>query len=65
MKERERNKRLISLLQKLTKEEDLDSIDLIGTMVKNDTESMQHSFKLCTVKSSITYFLGKNNLGEL
>jgi len=46
MKERERCKRLLMLLQKLMNERDLESFQLLETMVKKDTLAMQESFKV-------------------
>ena len=45
MEERERNKRLL-LLDKLVGSKDLQSIELIETMVANDTPSIQKSFQI-------------------
>lgn len=46
MKESERNKRLMLLINKLIGEKDIESIELIETLIKNDTESMKKSFSL-------------------
>ena len=46
MTEKDRNKELMLLLQKLLKEEDYKSIQLLKTMVKNDTPSMQKSYSI-------------------
>lgn len=46
MKERERNKRLLTLLDGVILREDEESFELIKTMVDKDTESMQKSFEI-------------------
>lgn len=46
MDERERNKRLLLLLNKLLEDNDLKSIELIESMVINDTDSMKKSFEI-------------------
>lgn len=51
MKEVERNKRLMLLLNKLISEKDFDSIELIKTFVNKDSEAIQFSFKLMTEKN--------------
>lgn len=42
----ERNTRLFLLLDKLVGQKDLKSIELIETMVANDTPAMQKSFEI-------------------
>lgn len=51
MKEKERNKRLMLLLIKLNNDGDTESIELLETMLKNDTPSMQKSFEVIMKKS--------------
>lgn len=46
--EKERNIRLMLLLQELILKEDYKSIELLKTMVLNDNQSMQKSFELLT-----------------
>lgn len=46
MGERERNKRLLLLLNKLLNDNDLKSIELIESMIINDTDSMKMSFEI-------------------
>ena len=53
MKETERNRRLLLLLDKLISNKDLESIELIETMVANDTDAMKQSFKI--MKKSLEY----------
>ena len=48
MNERERNKRLILLLDKLIVEKDLEAIELIQSMVIKDTPAMIKSFEVIT-----------------
>jgi len=59
MKERERNKRFMRLLDKLHTEGDKESIELLKTMVEDDTESMQWSFSIIkseTMPEDYDYF---------
>ena len=44
MREKERNKRLFLLLQKLLIDKDLESIKLIKTWIENDSPSMKKIF---------------------
>jgi hypothetical protein len=46
MKERERNKRLLLLIQKLRYDNDNDSLELLETMVNNDTDAMKKTFSI-------------------
>lgn len=46
MNEKERNKRLFLLLSKLYQEQDLDAIELIETMINNDTASIKKTFDI-------------------
>ncbi len=46
MTERERNKRLFLLLQKLINEGDIKSVRLIETLLVNDTIAMRKSFQI-------------------
>ena len=46
MNQVERNKRFMVLLDKLHTEGDRESIELLKTMVENDTPSMQWSFSI-------------------
>ena len=58
MKEQERNKRLMILIQKLHSENDIDSLELLKTLVDNDTEAMKKSFEIMlkpNLISHITY----------
>ena len=48
MSESERNKLLLLLLQDLIEGDEKEYIQLIETMVKKDTESMQKSFSIMT-----------------
>ena len=48
MDEIERNSRLFTLLNDLINRKDTDSMELIGVLVKNDSESMKMSFKIMT-----------------
>jgi hypothetical protein len=52
MSERARNKSLMVLLSKLQNDGDLESIELLRTMVANDTESMKKSFEIVIDKCS-------------
>lgn len=46
MKERERNSKLLTLLDGVITREDEESFELIRTMVEKDTDSMQQSFRI-------------------
>jgi hypothetical protein len=46
MDERERNRQLLILMQKLVLEDDKASIELIRTMANNDTPAMRKSFSI-------------------
>jgi hypothetical protein len=46
--ERERNMALIILLNKLMGKNDIESISLLESLVKNDTVSMKKSFEIMT-----------------
>ena len=48
MTEKERNKRLLLLLQKLIEEKEFEFIDLLETMVDRDTPAMRKSFEVMT-----------------
>ena len=48
MTEKDRNKRLLLLLQKLIEEKEFEYIDLIETMVDRDTPAMRKSFEIMT-----------------
>lgn len=61
MTEKERNKRLFLLLNELLKIKDLDSIELLRTMVEKDSESMKHSFKIMTDMNQTYIELKKEN----
>jgi len=63
MKERERNKRLQKLIETIGDDQEL--MELLATMVNNDTESMKMTFKLWTKASPIASFLGVDNLSQL
>jgi hypothetical protein len=65
MTQRERNKRLLKLVGDLVRKEDVESLELIKTMLENDTESMKHGFKLMTENSPIATFFGVENLSRL
>ena len=58
MKEKERNKRLIELMVKLNHNEDAEAIELIGSMVANDTPAMQQSYELLTTDNFVSRKLG-------
>jgi len=64
MEESERNMRLMQLLIKLNEEKDFDTIELLGTMVKNDTPSMQMSFEVMTKNSPLASFMGVEKLAD-
>ncbi|MEK6829035.1 MAG: hypothetical protein AABY15_02830 [Nanoarchaeota archaeon] len=55
MNEVERNRRLLILLDKLISSGDLESFQLIESLVKNDTEAMKYTFKL--MKKSLDFNL--------
>lgn len=46
MKEVERNKRLILLIQKLQSEKDIKNLELLKTLINNDTEAMKKTFEI-------------------
>lgn len=48
MTEKERNGRLMCLLADLIKEDNRQAVELIGTLVKDDSPSMRFSFNLVT-----------------
>ena len=48
LKEKERNKRFLRLLQKLLNDKDYEAIGLLRTMVENDTLAMQKSYEIMT-----------------
>lgn len=50
MNEKERNKRLILLINKLIDQNDMDNIELLETLVNNDTIAMKKSFSIFTDK---------------
>lgn len=59
MDERERNKRLFLLLDKLVGDKDLDSIELIRTWIATDTPAMKKSFEI--VENSGNFNFDGNN----
>ncbi len=65
MTEKERNKRLMLLITKLYHENDIESIELIKTLIDNDTASMKLSFKIMTENTELSSLLGVENLSEL
>ena len=48
LKEKDRNKRFLRLLQKLLNDKDYEAIGLLRTMVENDTLAMQKSYEIMT-----------------
>lgn len=64
MDEYERNSRLLDLLAKMLKEKDIRNLELLATMVNNDTEAMKMSFKIMTEPTPIRYFLDAMNQKE-
>lgn len=65
MKEKDRNYRLMLLITKLHKENDKDSLELLKSMVDNDTPAMKKSFEIMTQNTSIADFLGVKTLSDL
>ncbi len=64
MEESERNLRLMQLLIKLNEEKDFETIELLGTMVEKDTESMKMSFEVMTKNSPLASFMGVEKLAD-
>jgi hypothetical protein len=58
MTERERNKRLFLLLDKLVGLKDQQSIELIETWIENDTPSMKKSFSIVKDSGNFGFFDG-------
>jgi len=58
MSERERNKRLFLLLDKLVGLKDQQSIELIETWIENDSPSMKKSFSLVKESGNFAFFEG-------
>ena len=65
MIERDRNYLLMQLLIKLHKENDGNTIELLRTMVENDTPAMKKSFQIMTQNSPLATLFGLNTLSEL
>lgn len=65
MIERERNRRLINLIVKLNTENNTESIELLKSMVDNDTDAMKKTFEILIKSTPISDFFGLNNLSEL
>mgnify|MGYP000849694076 CR=1 FL=1 len=65
MKERERNKRLMVLIQKLHSENDVDSLELLKTLVDNDTEAMKKSFEIMLKQTPLAFLFGADKLADL
>ncbi len=60
-----RNYRLMQLIQKLTKENDIEAIELLKTFVDNDTPAIKKSFEIMTQNSPIAILLGVDKLSDL
>ena len=56
MNERERNKRLFLLLDKLVEIKDQKSIELIETWIENDTPAMKKSFSIVKDSGNFSFF---------
>ena len=65
MKEVERNKRLMVLIQKLSSEEDIKSLELLKTFVDNDTDAIKKSFEIMLKPTPLSYLLGVDKLADL
>lgn len=65
MEERERNKRLLLLIEKLHKDNDISSIELLKTLIENDTPSMKKSFEIMTQNTPLADFFGVDTLSDL
>ena len=65
MTERDRNYLLMQLLIKLHKENDGNTIELLRTMVENDTPAMKKSFEIMTKPTPISDLLGVKTLSDL
>lgn len=65
MKERERNKKLMILVKKLHSENDIDSLELLKTLVDNDTEAMKKSFEIMLKPTPLSFLLGVDKLADL
>lgn len=65
MKEKDRNKQLMILINKLIEDKDYASIKLIRTMIYNDTESMKKSFDIVTNTEKYQNMFDKKPLPEL
>lgn len=65
MKEKDRNKLLMLLIIKLNKENDVNSLALLKTMVENDTPSMKNSFRIMMESTPLAYLLGIDKLSDL
>ena len=65
MKEQERNKRLMILIQKLHSENDIDSLELLKTLVDNDTEAMKKSFEIMLKPTPLSFLFGVDKLADL
>lgn len=65
MEERKRNSALMILLSKLNKNNDLESIALLKTMVEKDTPAMQKSFEIMTESTAISAFFGIDKMSDL
>jgi hypothetical protein len=60
----ERNKRLLKLIVKLNQDEDIESIELLKTMVELDSLSMQKSFEIMTQSTPLSALFGLKKLSD-
>ena len=65
MSEKDRCKRLMILIQKLYSENDVDSLELLKSLVDNDTDAMKKSYEIMLKPTPIAHLLGLNVLADL
>ena len=53
------------MIQKLYQENDVDSLELLETMVINDTPAMKKSFEIMLKSTPIASLFGLNKLAEI
>lgn len=65
MSEKDRCKILMILIQKLYSENDIDSLELLKSLVDNDTDAMKKSYEIMLKPTPIANLLGLNVLADL
>ncbi len=67
MKEKDRVKRLMILIQKLHQEKknDIESLELLKQLVDNDSHSMKKTFEIMLKPTPLSFLLGVDKLADL